>query len=168
MRSFARIDTSFSLYFLGSGVERIYEGDPAPTECFDELIAIRTEEGVKTSDLIPWKHKNPHRRGDYLVIICDPRPESPELRAAVKSFLAEVPTDILKRMIVVNADSPSKNRRWLRKDGLEFSKISVYSDEKMEFMRSYTVSGRPDGSNNPIQTSETFFYCRPWVINASV
>ncbi|GKY99066.1 hypothetical protein MPSEU_000862300 [Mayamaea pseudoterrestris] len=124
-----------------SGVERIFEGDPAPTDCFDELVSITTEDAAKAADLIPWKHKNPHRRDDYLVIVCDPRPESPELRATVKSLLTEVPADILKRLVIVNADSPAKNRRWLKKDGMEFSKVNVYSDEKMEFMRAYTALG---------------------------
>jgi hypothetical protein len=125
---------------LVSGVERLYEGDPAPTECFDELVSILTEDGINGGDLIPWKHKNPHRRDDYLVLLCDPRPESPELRATVKNLLAEVPAEILKRVVIVNADTPAKNRRWLKKDGLENSKIKVYSDEKMGFMQAYTVS----------------------------
>jgi hypothetical protein len=124
------------------GVNRIFEGDPAPTECFQELVSIRSENAIGTktaSELIPWQRKNPHRHDDYLIVFCDPRFQSVELRATVKGFVTELSSDILKRLVIINADSPAENRRWLKKDGLD-DKIEVYSDEKMEFMRAYTVS----------------------------
>jgi peroxiredoxin len=67
--------------------------------------------------------------------------QSPELRETVKVLLVELPEDIRSRMIVINADSPPENRRWLKKSGIPDDKIQLYSDEKMEFMRAYTALG---------------------------
>jgi len=53
----------------------------------------------------------------------------------------ELPLDVRSRTIIVNADSPSENRRWLKKAGLLDDKVDVYSDEKMEWMRAYTALG---------------------------
>ena len=123
-------------------MDRIYEGDPAPTECFQELVSIKSENaiGAKAAErLVPWLRKNPDRN-DYLVIITDPRMKSPELRQTAQIFLSDLPIDIRSRLIIINADSPAENRRWLKKSGLE-GKIDVYSDEKMEWMRAYTALG---------------------------
>lgn len=128
----------------GAGVNRIFEGDPAPEECFEELVSIKTENAIGATGkerLVPWLRKNAARHGDYLVIISDPRPQSPELRATVRAVLNELPLDIRARMVFVNADSPAENRRWLKKVGLPEDKIEVYSDEKMEWMRAYTALG---------------------------
>ena len=125
-------------------MDRIFEGDPAPEDCFEELVSIRSENAIGASGkqrLVPWLHKNAARHGDYLVIISDPRPQSPELRETVKSLLSELPPDVKDRLLVVNADSPAENRRWLKKSGIPDDKLHVYSDEKMEWMRSYTALG---------------------------
>lgn len=125
-----------------AGVDRIFEGDPAPVQCFEELVSIYTENalGEKGAQrFIPWLRKNADPRTDYQIVFCDPRSKSTDLYAAVKHLLSELPKDILKRFVVVNADSPAENRRWLKKSELE-GKVEVFSDEKMEFMRTYTVS----------------------------
>lgn len=125
------------------GIERLFEGDPVPVNCFEELINIKTENaiGVQGKErLVPWLAKNPDKHGDYLVIVTDPRPKSTELRGTAANLLAELPADILRRLIIVNADSPAENRRWLKKEGME-GKIEVFSDEKMEWMRAYTALG---------------------------
>lgn len=90
---------------------------------------------------MPWLRKNSARRDECLVIITDPRVQSPELRETIKSLLTELPADIRSRLIVVNADSPPENRRWLKKNGIPEDKLELYSDEKMEWMRSYTALG---------------------------
>jgi len=129
--------------FVGSGVDRIFEGDPAPTECFQELVSIKSENaiGAKAAErLIPWLRKNPDRQHDYLVILTEPRMKSPELRQTVQNLFSDLSVDIRNRLIIINADSPAENRRWLKKSGLE-DKIQVYSDEKMEWMRAYTALG---------------------------
>ena len=54
--------------------------------------------------------------------------QSPELRETVKVLLVELPEDIRSRMIVINADSPPENRRWLKKSGIPDDKIQLYSD----------------------------------------
>lgn len=77
---------------------------------------------------------------DYLVILTDPRRQSPELRQTIQNVHAEIPADICRRLIVVNADSPAENRRWLKKSGMD-GKLELYSDEKMAFMRAFTALG---------------------------
>ena len=140
------------LFFLnnaGAGADRIFEGDPAPTDCFEELVSIKSENAIGqrgAERLVPWLRKNPDRQGDYLIVLTDPRMQSPELRQTVKALRSELPFDMLSRLIVVNADSPAENRRWLKKsgmggDGESNDKVQIYSDEKMEWMRSYTALG---------------------------
>ena len=119
--------------------------------------------------LVPWLRKNVARHGDYTVLLTDPRMQSLELRETIKVLMNELPYDIKSRLIVINADSPAENRRWLKKIGLFNSNtddsitkpittssststpkrspqqltqsLEVYSDEKMEFMRTYTALG---------------------------
>lgn len=87
--------------------------------------------------LIPWLSEkgNP---SDYLIIVSDPRPASTELQETVKQFQVDLPKDIKSRLIVINADTPSENKRWLKKTGLD---VRVYSDEKLSWMRTYTALG---------------------------
>lgn len=127
----------------GAGVDRLFEGDPAPTECFEELLNIKSENAIGSRGaerLVPWLRKNPARQSDYTVILCDPRRQSSELREACQKCQSELPVDIRSRLIIINADSPAENRRWLKKDEL-VDKVEVYSDEKMDWMRAYTALG---------------------------
>lgn len=126
-----------------AGVDRLFEGDPAPTDCFEELVSIKSENAIGRTGkerLVPWLHKNSARHSDYLVIMCDPRPKSPEFRQTVQNLLVDMPHDIASRIIFVNADSPAENRRWMKKTDLT-DKVDVYSDEKLQWMRSYTALG---------------------------
>jgi hypothetical protein len=90
--------------------------------------------------LLPWLRKNPERQSDYLVVLCDPRMKSTELQLAVQNIVVDLAAPILSRVIVINADTPAENRRWLKKSGFE-GKVDVYSDEKMDWMRAYTALG---------------------------
>ena len=121
------------------------------------------------------------RQQDYIVLLTDPRMQSLELRETIKELMSQLSYDIKSRLIVINADSPAENRRWLKKVGLfssntddsitksissspvilqqsqrptsiqklqpqsqqspTQSSLEVYSDEKMEFMRTYTALG---------------------------
>jgi len=122
------------------GADRLFEGDPAPTQPFEELLNVKSDNALGdagTKRLVPWlKSSNP---SDYLVIVCDPRVKSPELREAVQSLNNELPKGILSRTVVINADTPAENRRWVKKSGLQ--SIQILSDEKREWMRSYTALG---------------------------
>jgi peroxiredoxin len=128
----------------GAGKDRLFEGDPAPTDCFEDLVSIKSENAIGSNGkqrLVPWLRKSSARHNDYLVLITDPRMQSPEFRESVKSLTMELPEDIRSRMVVINADSPAENRRWLKKSGIPEDTIELYSDEKMEWMRSYTALG---------------------------
>ena len=163
------------LLWTGSGRDLLFEGDPAPTECFEELVSIKTENAIGLPGkqrLVPWLRKNVARQQDYVILLTDPRMQSLELRESVKVLMNELPFDIKSRLIVINADSPAENRRWLKKVGLyntntddstqkslpslsaltqplsnqpsslpAIQSLELYSDEKMEFMRTYTALG---------------------------
>lgn len=125
-------------------MERLFEGDPAPTDCFEELVSIKSENAIGTTGkerLVPWLRKNPSRNQDYLVVLCDPRPKSPELRQTIQNLRIDLPPEIQSRLIFVNADSPAETRRWLKKSNLDDKNVDVYSDEKMQWMRAYTALG---------------------------
>jgi hypothetical protein len=127
----------------GAGVSRLFEGDPAPVEPFEELVHIKSENSIGSNGaarLLPWLRKNPERQSDYLVVLCDPRMKSTELQLAVQNIVVDLAAPILSRVIVINADTPAENRRWLKKSGFE-GKVDVYSDEKMDWMRAYTALG---------------------------
>ena len=121
-----------------SGADRLFEGDPAPQDCFEGLVGIQLEKEIGKAGkerLLPWFGK---KNSDYLVVLTDPRPESFELRETVNNVLADLPLDIRNKIIIVNADRPAENRRWLKKTG---HKAVVYSDENKEFMRAMTALG---------------------------
>jgi hypothetical protein len=124
-----------------TGVERIFEGDPAPIQCFEGLVAVQTEThiGKKGAErLIPWFPSND--KNEYLICISDPRPTSHDLKETVKNLMTELPLDIRRRIIVINADSPAENRRWLKRNPmLEEQNLQIYSDEKKEWMQAYTA-----------------------------
>jgi hypothetical protein len=127
--------------YIVRGLDRIFEGDPAKEDPFQDLVRIENgnalgEAGAKR--LLPWLNKNSAKQSDYLVILSDPRPKSTELRSAMIK-LTKLDPKIQNQLIVINADTPAENRRYLKKFGL--TSINVLCDEKREWMREYTALG---------------------------
>ncbi len=134
-------------YCAETGIERLFEGDLVlNTECFQELLNIKTENAigrVGMERLAPWLG-NKGKAEEYTIILTDPRPQSIELRETCQSLVvsAALPADMLKRLLVVNADSPAENRRWMKKSpAIAESSVEILSDEKMQFMRAFTALG---------------------------
>ncbi|KAG7342235.1 hypothetical protein IV203_007327 [Nitzschia inconspicua] len=124
------------------GADRLFEGDPAPTAAFEELISIKSENAIGETGakrLVPWMRNT--GSDDFLVIICDPRVKSPEFRDAVKAVRSGLPKDISSKIVFINADTPAENRRFLKKNNLMDSGIKLFSDEKREWMQAYTALG---------------------------
>lgn len=124
------------------GVNRLFEGDPAPSEAFEELISIKSENaigGPAVKGLIPWLRNT--NKSDYIVVVSDARIKSPEFLNTVKALSSELPTDILNKILFINADTPAQNRRFLKKNNISDSHIRLYSDEKREWMQAYTALG---------------------------
>ncbi|KAL7473891.1 hypothetical protein ACHAXS_014385 [Conticribra weissflogii] len=132
------------------GVHRLYEGDPAPAHPFYDLIDIHTDQPLGESGvsrIVPWKRSSSSSK-DYIVVITDPRPKSLELRSAIKRLCSQgggVGKDVLQKSVVINADTPAENRRFVKKtfgtaegggDGL-----TILCDENLEWMREYTALG---------------------------
>lgn len=120
------------------GVDRLFEGDPAPSQPFEELVNIKSENalGETAKRLVPWLKNS---KSDFLIIVCDPRVISPELRETAQTLYTGLRNNLLNKLIIVNADTPAENRRWLKKNNME--DLAVYSDEKREWMRAYTALG---------------------------
>jgi len=124
------------------GVDRLFEGDPAPTEPFENLINFVTGKPLGkngASRILPWLHTSVAKQDEILVVVSDPRAKSSELRAALKNIAKLVPAAILSKMIVINADSSGENRKFLKKNDIE--NMNIYTDEKREWMKEYTVLG---------------------------
>lgn len=128
------------------GVTRLYEGDPAPTTPFAELLDVETGEAIGKGGmmrLVPWEGSRSTSTADYLVVITDPRPKSVELRTGMKRLVGAMKADILKKCVIVNADTPSENRRFVKKNFEDSNKteLRIFSDENLEWMREYTALG---------------------------
>eukprot|EP00970_Alexandrium_tamarense_P015883 scaffold5676_cov189-Alexandrium_tamarense.AAC.8 len=134
------------------GIHRLYEGDPAPSSPFAELLNIETGEPLGHSGmsrLVPWEGGSKTAPpNDYLVVITDPRPKSIELRSAVKRLCnggSGLGVEVLKRTVVINSDTPGENRKFLKKNFAENSvgveALTVLVDENLEWMREYTALG---------------------------
>lgn len=124
------------------GLDRFFEGDPAPSEAFELLVSIKSENvigGPAVKRLIPWLHNT--NNSDYVVIMSDPREKSPEFFSTVKDLSLELPKDIFNKILFINADTPAQNRRFLKKNNISDSNIRLYSDEKREWMQAYTALG---------------------------
>ena len=126
-----------------SGVLRLYEGDPAPTDCWKDLLNLDGDAigkgGMKRT--IPWMKSGPS--SDYLVVITDPRPKSVELRTAMKR-ISTLGVELRNRIVVINSDTPAENRRFVKRNfGGEGGSTAprILSDEKLDLMREYTALG---------------------------
>lgn len=117
------------------GVDRLFEGDPAPYDAFELLVDVQSNEALGVhgaKQVVP-------KPGDFLIVLTDPRFKSDELRDTMKSVNVDLPAELRKKLIIVNADSPAENRRWLKKN--EGVKLNIYSDEKKEWLKAYTALG---------------------------
>lgn len=127
------------------GVVRLYEGDPAPTSPFIELLSIENGEPIGKGGmkrLVPWEGSRSAGSDDYLVVITDPRPKSAELRTAMKRLSGAMAGDVLRKCVVINTDTPAENRRFVKKNlGGEDSDLKIFCDENLEWMREYTALG---------------------------
>jgi len=124
------------------GVDRIFEGDPARSDVFEELISVKSENaigGKGVERLLPWLCNS--NKSDYVIVVSDPREKSIEFRSTVKDLESELPKDIFNKIVFINADTPSENRKALGKMKLADSSIRLFSDEKKEWMQAYTALG---------------------------
>ena len=95
------------------GVDRLFEGDPAPTDPFEDLTHMTTENALSkkgTKRLLPWLSGNTK---DYLIIISDPRAKSSYMRKVYKQLTASLSAELKQRLIFINADTPAENRKYV-------------------------------------------------------
>ena len=131
---------SFCLLSTVSGRDLLFEGDPAPTEEFNCLIPTTVDEPIGemgAKRLIPWIRDG--NGSDFLVVVCDPRVKSNDLREIVNALSMELPKNFLKETIVISADSSAENRRFLKKS--KVTNIDMFSDESKAWMKAYTALG---------------------------
>lgn len=125
------------------GADRLFEGDPARSDVFEELVSMKSENvigGTGAKRLLPWLRNT--NKSDYIIVVSDPRQKSIEFRNTIKSLSLELPKDIFNKIVFINADMPSENRKALKKIQLgDDSSIRLFSDEKREWMQTYTALG---------------------------
>eukprot|EP00977_Amphora_coffeiformis_P017166 scaffold5479_cov199-Amphora_coffeaeformis.AAC.105 len=126
------------------GVERLFEGDPAPEgTCWEGLVIPQTDAPlgkVGMERLVPWLGKTAND-DDYLLVICDPRPDSPDLQTTAQQLWSDLKPDLRQRLVIINADSPAQNRKWFKKNGWSTTGPTVYSDTQREWMTAHTALG---------------------------
>ena len=110
---------------------------PIPIHCIRIYIFLQKH---FLQRIVPWINTKINKQNDYLVVISEPRENSSELRNTMKLLTEGLKADVLSKTIIINADTPAVNRRWLKKQGLTDS-IKVYTDEKREWMREYSALG---------------------------
>jgi hypothetical protein len=131
------------------GADRLFEGDPAPVYCFADLVQPLTATTVGEAGharLIPWLTTRETAASDYLILLCDPRSASDDLRGATRQLWTELPAELRHSLIVINADSPAENRRWFKQEGWSATGKDagapvVYADPGRTWMRTYTALG---------------------------
>lgn len=122
--------------------DRLFDGDPINADAFEDLVSVKTGNAIGSKGkkhLLPWLRSNTSAQ-PYLAVLCDPRSNSQELRDTIKDLVRSLPPIIKASMIIVNADTPSENRRWIKKNSFDET-LNVMSDEKMTWMRTYTALG---------------------------
>ena len=114
INSYPMVIICFILSETERGVERVFEGDPAPTEPFEHLINIVNENALSkkgAKNLIPWLTQNSSKQKDYLIVISDPRPKSLALRKTLPKLVSSLSPEMKQKIILINADTPAENRR---------------------------------------------------------
>lgn len=126
-----------------AGVNRIFEGDPAPTDCFKNLVSIETCESIGTIGMelvLPWKSSSTKKQQDFVIIVTDPRKQSDEFRDTIRNLKRDLPADLWGKTMFISADSPAEIKRFLKKNELE-GKVEIFADESLGFMREFTALG---------------------------
>ena len=126
------------------GVDRLYEGDPAPSSPFEELLDSQTGEPVGKGGmkrLVPWEGSRSVTSEEYLVVVTDPRPKSTELRTAIKLLAGSLSSEVLKKCMVINTDTPAENRRFAKRSFGDEVDFRILTDENMGWLREYTALG---------------------------
>ena len=91
------------------GIDRLFEGDPAPYNVFESLVDVQSNEALGVhgaKQVVP-------KPGDFLIVLTDPRFKSDELRETIKAISVDLPAELRKKLIIINADSPAENRRYV-------------------------------------------------------
>jgi len=127
---------------MAQGVSRLFEGDEISSKVFEDLVSVQTEKALSESDVIkilPWLKNS--ESDEYVLIFCDPRPKNNEFRKIISSFHASYPKSMMPKVWFINADSPSENRRMVRKMQGGILAHNILSDEKRLWMRSVSALG---------------------------
>lgn len=104
--------------------------------------------------ILPWlRSKSNHdSKADYVVVICDPRDKSLDLRRVIREVAAggggdggTLPVDARERIVFISADSPAENKKFTKKFKLGTPE-NIFSDEKKDWMREYTALGDKVGN----------------------
>lgn len=121
---------------------RLFEGDEVDSKIFEDLISIQTEKTVDLNRMLPWLKDSDS--DDYVILFIDPRPKNNEFRSIITSCYASYPKPMMSKVYFINADTPSENRKFVRKQSKNTVPIpacNIVSDEKRLFMKGITALG---------------------------
>ena len=88
--------------------DHLQEGDIARRRHFESLISVTTKQPLgpmAAAQLVPWV---PPYLSRYLIILADPRKQSPELRSALQFLKSSTAPSILSNTVAIVADTPEE------------------------------------------------------------
>jgi hypothetical protein len=84
------------------------QGDVAKRRHFETLVSVQTKQPLgpmNAAQLVPWV---PPFHSTYMIVLADPRKQSPELRQVMQYLSSNTALDILSQVIVISADLPEE------------------------------------------------------------
>lgn len=88
--------------------QHFQEGDIARRRHFESLVSVTTKQPLgpmAAAHLVPWV---PPYLSRYLIILADPRKQSPELRSALQFLTSSTAPSILLNTVAIVADTPEE------------------------------------------------------------
>jgi len=89
----------------------LQQGDIAKRRHFESLVELSTSKplgAAAAAQLVPWV---PPYLSDYLVVICDARRQSGDLRQALQYLTSNLSSDVISQVIVISADINEETAR---------------------------------------------------------
>uniref|UniRef100_A0A7S1YVU1 Thioredoxin-like fold domain-containing protein n=1 Tax=Ditylum brightwellii TaxID=49249 RepID=A0A7S1YVU1_9STRA len=131
---------------LAAGIDRLFEGDPAPIKPFHSLISSTNSkplgEYATNHNILPWLHPTKPNNSDYVLLITDPRAKSSELRELIQQAYATLPSSIKSKIMFISSDGVGDMKKFMKKNKMELEVWKgMYCDENKSFMREYTALG---------------------------
>jgi hypothetical protein len=84
------------------------EGDVAKRRHFEPLVSVATKQPMgpmAAAQLVPWV---PPYLSTYMIVLADPRKQSPELRSVLQILASNIAPNVLSQVVAISADLPEE------------------------------------------------------------